>query len=101
MNSHDVPKESPAWMFQVWAAFVLSSFMTGVGIFYLPVDPWIRGFLAMGLVFVVGSSFSLAKTLRDIHEAKRLLNRLNEAKAEKIIREFETEAARPYAPKAA
>ena len=43
----------------------------------------------MGLLFSVGSSLSLAKTLRDDHESKRLLNRLSNAKAEKIIREHE------------
>ncbi len=63
----------------------------GVGIAVtLPLEtPWLRAFLGMGLVFSVGSSFSLAKTLRDNHEARRLLNRLSDAKAEKILREFE------------
>jgi hypothetical protein len=56
---------------------------------YLPVDAWIRAFFGMGLLFSIGSALTLAKTLRDNHEARRLLNRLSEAKTEKIIREFE------------
>ena len=89
LRSEDVPKDTPAWIFQVWASFVLSIGATSIGIAYLPLDPWLRAFLGMGLVFSVGSALSLAKTLRDNHEAQRLLNRLSEAKAEKIIREFE------------
>ena len=46
------------------------------GIYNLPTDLWGKGFLGMGLLFVVGSSFSLAKTLRDEHEVKKLVNRL-------------------------
>jgi hypothetical protein len=88
-RTEDVQKDTAAWIFQVWASFLLSIGATAIGILWLPVDAWIRAFLGMGLVFSVGSSLSLAKTLRDNHEAGRLLNRLSEAKAEKIIRDFE------------
>jgi hypothetical protein len=98
MRSEDVPRDTPAWIFQVWASFALSTGVTVVGVAYLPVDAWIRAFLAMGLLFSVGSAFSLAKTLRDNHEAKRLMNKLSEAKAEKILRDFELgDANRPAA----
>jgi hypothetical protein len=89
MRSDDVQRDTPAWIFQVWASFALSVGSTSIGIAYLPVDVWLRAFLGMGLVFSVGSALSLAKTLRDNHEARRLLNRLSEAKTEKIIRDYE------------
>jgi hypothetical protein len=89
LRNEDVQRDTPAWIFQVWASFVLSVGTTAIGIVQLPLDPWIRAFFGMGLLFSVGSALTLAKTLRDNHEAKRLLNRLSEAKAEKIIREFE------------
>jgi hypothetical protein len=89
LRNEDVNRDTPAWIFQVWASFALSVGTTAVGIVYLPLDPWIRAFFGMGLLFSVGSALTLAKTLRDNHEAKRLINRLSEAKAEKIIREFE------------
>lgn len=60
-----------AWRFQVWVSFVVSSALTGLGIAYLPVDIWTKGFLAMGLLFTIGSCFSLAKTVRDEHEVRR------------------------------
>ena len=89
MNHNEVQKDTAAWIFQVWASFAIASGTTLVGIYYLPVDPWIRAFMAMGVLFTIGSSFTLAKTLRDNHEAKRLINRVSEAKAEKILREYE------------
>jgi hypothetical protein len=93
MRNDDVQRDTAAWIFQVWASFVLAMSATAIGTYYLPVDAWLRAFLGMGLLFSVGSSFSLAKTLRDNHEAQRLLNRLSDAKAEKIIREFEINEA--------
>lgn len=59
------------WHFQVWASFVISSGLTALGILYLPADLWTKGFLSMGMLFTIGSCFSLAKTLRDEHEADR------------------------------
>jgi hypothetical protein len=62
---------SPAWVFQTWVSFVAALGTTAVGIAYLPVDRWIQAFLGMGLLFSVGATFNLAKTLRDLHEARR------------------------------
>lgn len=60
-----------AWRFQVWTSFVLSCGLTALGVLYLPVDLWTKGFFAMGLLFTVGSCFSLAKTIRDDAEEQR------------------------------
>jgi len=60
-----------------------------IGIVYLPVDRWVRGFLAMGLLFTINACFTLAKTVRDNHEAGKFINRLTGAKAEKLLQEFE------------
>ncbi len=62
---------SPAWIFQTWASFAASVATTSIGIAYLPVDHWIQAFLGMGLLFSIGSTFNLAKTVRDLHEARR------------------------------
>ena len=87
-------KDTTAWIAQVWISFILAAAATTLGVYYLPVDGWIRGFMGMSILFTVASTFTLAKTIRDNHEAQRLRNRLTEAKAEKIIREFEySEAA--------
>jgi hypothetical protein len=85
----EIQKDTTAWIFQTWASFVLAFGTMLVGIYYLPVDPWIRGFMVMGTIFTVASSFTLAKTIRDNHEASKLINRVRDAKAEKILREYE------------
>jgi hypothetical protein len=82
-------KDTNAWILQVWISFALAMGSTVLGVYYLPVDGWIRGFMGMSVLFTVASTFTLAKTIRDNHESQRLRNRLTEAKAEKIIREFE------------
>ncbi|WP_422927891.1 YiaA/YiaB family inner membrane protein [Singulisphaera sp. PoT] len=68
---------SPAWVFQTWASFAVSVGTTGVGIAYLPVDHWIQAFLGMGLLFTVGSTLNLAKTVRDLHESKRQSSKMD------------------------
>ena len=93
MQTHPtVQRDTQAWVFQVWLAFVLSFSTTAFGILWLPVNNWIRAFLWMGLSFTVTSAFSLAKTVRDNHEAWRLRNRITDAKTEKLLREYEMKA---------
>ncbi|RZL38397.1 MAG: hypothetical protein EOP00_28570 [Pedobacter sp.] len=76
-------------MFQVWASFLLSGFLTVSGIYFLPCDLWVKGYMLMGLVFTIGSTFSLAKTIRDNEESRKLVNRIVDAKTEKLLTEFE------------
>ena len=78
-------KDTAAWVFQVWASFFLAVSATSFGILYLPVNNWVKGFMGMGLTFSVGSSFTLAKTVRDNHEAQRILSRVDEARVEKLL----------------
>jgi hypothetical protein len=82
-------QHSPAWVFQAWASFILSVSVLALGIIYMPVDPWKKAFLGMGVLFSVTSTFSVAKTTRDLHEAKRLIKRIDEARVEKLIGEHD------------
>lgn len=78
---------STAWIIQSWASFVLAVSVTSVGIVYLPVDNWTKGFMGMGLAFTVGSTFGVAKTTRDLHESRRLTYKIEEARTEKLLKE--------------
>ena len=60
-------RDTPAWILQVWAAFILALAVTCLGIYALPVDVWLRGYVAMGFFFTVGSTFTVAKMIRDNH----------------------------------
>lgn len=81
------PIHSSAWVAQVWISFVISLFSMSAGILYAPVNSWVKGYLAMGLLFSVGSSISLAKTTRDLHEANQLISRIDSAKIQRILAE--------------
>jgi hypothetical protein len=51
-----------------------------------------RAFLAIGLLYVVTSSFTLAKCVRDHQEATAVTNRVDQARLDKILTEHD-----PYA----
>ncbi len=86
-------KDSPGWHIFVWCSFILSVGMTAIGIYHMPTDLWIKAFMIMGLLFSVGSSFTLAKTIRDNFEAQRMINRAVDAKTDKILQEYERRSA--------
>lgn len=50
---------------------------------------WQRMFLAMSALFVVTSAFTLAKVIRDQHEAATIRVRLDEARMEKLLAEHD------------
>lgn len=81
-------QDSASWIFFVHAAFAIAMTLMCWGIYHLPVDLWMRGYLAMGLFFSVASTLTLQKTLRDNHEARKLLNQMREAKTEQVLTDF-------------
>ena len=80
---------SGAWIIQTWASFILSVVVTALGIYHLPVDGWQKAFLGMGMLFTVGSTFTLSKTVRDQHEQQRLTARIDEARVTKLLAEVD------------
>ncbi|MBW2241214.1 MAG: hypothetical protein JRH01_04445 [Deltaproteobacteria bacterium] len=85
--------DTQAWRMQVWLSFGLALALTTVGVLYLPVDIWVKGYLGVGLYFTVSSCFTLAKTLRDQHEREKVTNQISEARTERMLREYGEEAA--------
>jgi hypothetical protein len=72
---------------QTWLAFGISVSSLSLGIVFLPVDSWVKGYMGMGTLFALGSTASLSKTVRDLHEAKQVTARIDEAKVEKLLAE--------------
>jgi hypothetical protein len=46
--------------------------------------------MGMGLAFSIGSSFTLSKTIRDMHETNKLAARIDEAKVERLLSQHDT-----------
>jgi hypothetical protein len=61
--------------------------MVAVGVYFLPVDLWIKGYLTMGIVMLIQCCVTLTKTVRDMHESGRMVNRIEDAKAERLLME--------------
>ena len=61
-------RNTTAFFAQAAISFGIAAVAVGIGITYLPVDRWIRGFLAVGCLFLVSSAFTLAKCVRDHQE---------------------------------
>ena len=76
-----------AWKSFTFISFGIACGMLSLGIFFMPADIWIKGYMAMAAVFTVGATFTLAKTLRDEHEANRLINKIEDAATERVLRE--------------
>ena len=88
MNSTtDMTKTTAAFMVQAAISFGVSFIGAVAGIFYLPLDPWQRLFLGMTVLFLVASTFTLAKVVRDQQEAATVRVRIDEARLEKLIAE--------------
>jgi len=76
------------WVTFTYASFGMACAMAGLGVWALPADLWVKGYLLMSSVFLCGSTFTLAKTTRDEHESRRFANRLEDAKTEKLLMEI-------------
>ena len=78
-------QHSSAWVSFTYASFVGAALMVGVGVFFMPIDIWLKGYLTMGIVMLVQSCVTVTKTARDRHETGRLVNRIEDAKAERLL----------------
>jgi hypothetical protein len=74
--------QSPGWVAFTYIAFGTSLLMVGIGIAFLPIEIWMRGYLAIGTLMVVQSCITLVKTQRDAAENTRLVNRVETARTE-------------------
>jgi hypothetical protein len=89
MTTPTPSKNTAAFFAQAALAFALA--LTGmiVGELYLPASGWTRAFLALGTVFLVTSSFTLAKCVRDAQENVSVISRLDQARLERLLAEFD------------
>jgi hypothetical protein len=76
-----------AWVTFTYVSFAASAFLVALGVFFLPIDLWMKGYLTMGIVMLVQTCVTLTKTVRDNHESTRLVNRIEDAKAERLLME--------------
>ena len=82
-------QSTAAFYGQAVASFGVAMGAVALGIYSLDADGWVRGFLAIGVLYLVTSAFTLAKVIRDRQEAGQIVSRVDQARLEKILAEHD------------
>jgi hypothetical protein len=61
--------DSPMWKGVVWGAFFIAMALTGWGLLRMNIQPVWQAYLLVSWLYLISSTFTLAKTLRDAYEA--------------------------------
>lgn len=85
MNNTYLPKDTAAWRMFTMASFGIAAAMMAGGIYFMEASFAAKGFYAMAAIMLVHTSITITKTLRDAEEAGRFLNKLEDAKTEKLL----------------
>lgn len=85
-DNRDGQVDTQGWVILVWISFAAALSLTAWGLWRMPMDLWTKRYLLVSWLFLVSSTFTLAKTLRDKHEAN-LMDQA--AQAERIERTAE------------
>jgi hypothetical protein len=87
-----VQSKSPttgAFFAQAAVSFAIAGITVVVGIVFLPVDPWVRAFLGIGVLYTISSAFTLAKCVRDRQEEDSVAHRVDRARVDKLLAEHD------------
>ena len=68
--------DTPMWKLVVWGGFFLAMGLTGWGLWRMDIQPVWKSYLLVCWLFLIAQVFTLAKTLRDAHDADLLEARL-------------------------
>jgi hypothetical protein len=68
--------DTPMWGLVVWGGFALAMGLTGWGLWRMTIQPVWKAYLLVSWLFLISGVFTLAKTLRDAHDADLLEARL-------------------------
>jgi hypothetical protein len=62
-------RDVPMWRVVVWGSFFTAMGLTAWGLVRMDINDAYKAFLGVSWLFLISSAFTLAKTLRDNHEA--------------------------------
>ncbi len=88
MNDTINATNSTSWLFFVKLTFGISVAAMIAFIFFMSGDLLTKGYLALNTLFIVSATIMMSKTLRDEHETTKLVNKISEAKTNKILKEY-------------
>ncbi|MFP5069889.1 YiaA/YiaB family inner membrane protein [Pseudonocardia nantongensis] len=88
-SSTTTPATTAAFHMQAVLSFGVSLAAVVIGTVYLPVDGWVKAFLAIAVLYAITSAFTLAKCVRDKQESLTVVNRVDQARMEKLLAEHD------------
>ncbi|MFE5732680.1 YiaA/YiaB family inner membrane protein [Streptomyces sp. NPDC056528] len=82
-------QNTAAYSTQAALSFGLALTAVAVGVYRLDADAWVRAFLAVSVLYLTTSAFTLAKVVRDRQEAGQIVSRVDQARLEKLLAEHD------------
>ncbi len=89
MTNQPQNKNTSAFFAQAAISFGVALIAMVLAVLYLPVDPWVRAFLALGTLYLTTSAFTLAKVVRDNQENQYVVSRLDQARVDRLLAEHD------------
>ncbi|HEY3556917.1 MAG TPA: YiaA/YiaB family inner membrane protein [Kribbella sp.] len=89
MSKRIQPQQTAAFYAQAVVSFAISITAMVLALAYLPAQPWVRAFLALGLLYVVTSTVVLCKVVRDRQEITEVTSRVDQARLDKLLTEHD------------
>ena len=84
----ELKSNSAGWVFFVKVSFAITLFADAAGVVLAPVDLVLKGYMAISALFLVSTTITLSKTIRDEHEHQRIVNRISEARTHQLLKEY-------------
>ncbi|MFK4086263.1 YiaA/YiaB family inner membrane protein [Kribbella sp. NPDC020789] len=83
------PSQTNAYYVQAIVSFGIALTAMTVAVIYLPTAGWVRAFLALGLIYLVTSTITLSKVVRDRQELSVVATRVDQARLDKLLTEHD------------
>ncbi|MEU4063008.1 YiaA/YiaB family inner membrane protein [Streptomyces wedmorensis] len=82
-------QNTAAYYMQAVISFAVAALAVGIGVYQLEASAWVRAFLAVSVLYLTTSAFTLAKVVRDRQEAGQIVSRVDQARLEKLLAEHD------------
>jgi hypothetical protein len=79
-DNRDGQVDTSQWVMTVWIAFAAAVLLTGWGLWRMRFDVWQKYYMLVSWLFLVSSTFTLSKTVRDAQEADLMARRMAAAR---------------------
>ena len=83
-----ISSNSAGWLFFVKVSFAIALCAMLGGILFSPIEFIVKAYFGLCSLFLVSSTITLSKSMRDQHESQRIMNKIAEAKTQQLIKEY-------------